>query len=143
MAPARRSTTVDGTEYSTCTAASAEPGRTCPSGDRRSAVPTGPSGAPFAQPTEDAISWRGLGIARPALWRFTNSGTESTMEPSISRAITGRDLIIKVEAATTATTTRCKVGHAEDEIGPADRPVGAPQHGHPGDRPSLTKIASQ
>ena len=62
------------------------------------------------------------------LWRFTNSGTESTMDAvHLMRAITGRDLIIKVEG--------CYHGHHDsvqvsvtpeaDVIGPADRPVGA------------------
>ncbi|MFZ2056832.1 MAG: aspartate aminotransferase family protein [Acidimicrobiales bacterium] len=105
-------------------------------------------GTHFAQPTEDAIivaedlSNR-FGLP---LWRFTNSGTESTMDAvHLMRAITGRDLIIKVEG--------CYHGHHDsvqvsvtpeaDEIGPADRPVGAPAStGIPETVLSLTKIAS-
>ncbi len=105
-------------------------------------------GTHFAQPTEDAIivaeelrSRFGL-----PLWRFTNSGTEATMDAvHLMRAITGRDLIIKVEG--------CYHGHHDsvqvsvtpeaDDIGPADRPVGAPAStGIPEAILALTKIAS-
>ena len=57
-------------------------------------------GTHFAQPTEDAIVVaeelaRRFGLP---LWRFGNSGTEATMDAvHLMRAITGRDLIIKVE----------------------------------------------
>ncbi|MGO9335399.1 MAG: aspartate aminotransferase family protein [Acidimicrobiales bacterium] len=105
-------------------------------------------GTHFAQPTEDAIIVaedlsKRFGLP---LWRFTNSGTESTMDAvHLMRAITGRDLIIKVEG--------CYHGHHDsvqvsvtpeaDEIGPADRPVGAPAStGIPEAVLSLTKIAS-
>jgi glutamate-1-semialdehyde 2,1-aminomutase len=57
-------------------------------------------GTHFAQPTRDALA-----VARELsrrfelpLWRFGNSGTEATMDAvHLMRAITGRDLIIKVE----------------------------------------------
>jgi len=105
-------------------------------------------GTHFAQPTEDAIivaEELGNRWSLP-LWRFTNSGTESTMDAvHLMRAITGRDLIIKVEG--------CYHGHHDsvqlsvtpeaDEIGPADRPVGAPAStGIPESILALTKIAS-
>ena len=105
-------------------------------------------GTHFAQPTEDAIVVAedlGNRFGLP-LWRFTNSGTESTMDAvHLMRAITGRDLIIKVEG--------CYHGHHDsvqvsvtpeaDEIGPADRPVGAPAStGIPEAVLSLTNIAS-
>ena len=59
-------------------------------------------GTHFAQPTEDSIV-----VAQELahrfglpLWRFNNSGTESTMDAiHLMRAITGRDLIIKVEGS--------------------------------------------
>jgi glutamate-1-semialdehyde 2,1-aminomutase len=57
-------------------------------------------GTHFAQPTEDAIVVaeelsRRFGLP---LWRFANTGTEATMEAvHLMRAITGRDLIVKVE----------------------------------------------
>jgi glutamate-1-semialdehyde 2,1-aminomutase len=105
-------------------------------------------GTHFAQPTEDAIivaEELGNRFGLP-LWRFTNSGTESTMDAvHLMRAITGRDLIIKVEG--------CYHGHHDsvqisvtpeaDDIGPAERPVGAPAStGIPEAILSLTKIAS-
>ena len=57
-------------------------------------------GTHFAQPTPAAILvaeelTRRFGLP---LWRFANSGTEATMDAvHLMRAITGRDLIIKVE----------------------------------------------
>jgi len=105
-------------------------------------------GTHFAQPTEDAIivaEELGNRFGLP-LWRFTNSGTEATMDAvHLMRAITGRDLIIKVEG--------CYHGHHDsvqisvtpeaDDIGPAERPVGAPAStGIPEAILSLTKIAS-
>ena len=86
-------------------------------------------GTHFAQPTEDAI-WvaaeLGSRFGLP-LWRFGNSGTEATMDAvHLMRAITGRDLIIKVEG--------CYHGHHDsvqvsvlpdaDEIGPREHPTG-------------------
>jgi glutamate-1-semialdehyde 2,1-aminomutase len=59
-----------------------------------------PRGTHFAQPTEDAIVVarelaRRFGLP---LWRFSNSGTEATMDAvHLMRAITGRDLIVKME----------------------------------------------
>ena len=70
------------------------------------------------------------------LWRFANSGTEATMDAvHLMRAITGRDLIIKVEG--------CYHGHHDsvqvsvtpepDEVGPAGQARAGPgQHRHPG-----------
>ena len=86
-------------------------------------------GTHFAQPTEDAI-WIAAELSRRfglPLWRFANSGTEATMDAvHLARAVTGRDLIIKVEG--------CYHGHhdsvqvsvlpEEDEIGPRERPTG-------------------
>ncbi len=57
-------------------------------------------GTHFAQPTRTAIAVaeelsRRFGLPQ---WRFANSGTEATMDAvHLMRAITGRDLIIKVE----------------------------------------------
>jgi glutamate-1-semialdehyde 2,1-aminomutase len=89
-------------------------------------------GTHFAQPTRAAIAVaeelsRRFGLPQ---WRFANSGTEATMDAvHLMRAITGRDLIIKVEG--------CYHGHHDSvqvsvcpeddsEIGPADRPTGVP-----------------
>ncbi len=88
-------------------------------------------GTHFAQPTEDAIVV-GEELARRfglPLWRFCNSGTEATMDAiHLMRAITGRDLIIKIEG--------CYHGHHDsvqvsvtpepEDIGPAEHPIGAP-----------------
>jgi glutamate-1-semialdehyde 2,1-aminomutase len=90
-------------------------------------------GTHFAQPTETALAAaaelsRRFGLPQ---WRFANSGTEATMDAvHLMRAITGRDLIIKVEG--------CYHGHhdsvqvsicpdeSEDDLGPAGRPHGVP-----------------
>src|SRR3954454_10265421 len=86
-------------------------------------------GTHFAQPTEDAI-WVAEELKRRfglPLWRFANSGTEATMDAiHLMRALTGRDLIIKVEG--------CYHGHHDsvqvsvlpepEEIGPREHPTG-------------------
>jgi glutamate-1-semialdehyde 2,1-aminomutase len=85
-------------------------------------------GTHFAQPTPAAIRvaeelTRRFGLP---VWRFANSGTEATMDAvHLMRAITGRDLIIKVEG--------CYHGHHDsvqvsvcpeaDEVGPAHKPA--------------------
>ncbi|SHM87486.1 aspartate aminotransferase family protein [Cryptosporangium aurantiacum] len=85
-------------------------------------------GTHFAQPTEDAIvvaEELARRFGQP-LWRFANSGTEATMDAvHLMRAVTGRDLILKVEG--------CYHGHHDsvqvsvlpdaDEVGPAGRPA--------------------
>jgi glutamate-1-semialdehyde 2,1-aminomutase len=88
-------------------------------------------GTHYAQPTRDALA-----VARQLterfglpLWRFANSGTEATMDAvHLMRAITERDLIIKVEG--------CYHGHHDsvqvsvypepEEMGERDRPASAP-----------------
>ncbi|MCW2559247.1 MAG: glutamate-semialdehyde -aminomutase [Mycobacterium sp.] len=88
-------------------------------------------GTHFAQPTEDAI-WIAGELSRRfdlPLWRFANSGTEATMDAvHLARALTGRDLIIKVEG--------CYHGHHDsvqvsvlpeaDEVGPRSHPTPVP-----------------
>ena len=88
-------------------------------------------GTHFAQPTGDAI-WIAAELASRfdlPLWRFANSGTEATMDAvHLARALTGRDLIIKVEG--------CYHGHHDsvqvsvlpeaDEVGPRDHPTRVP-----------------
>jgi glutamate-1-semialdehyde 2,1-aminomutase len=90
-------------------------------------------GTHFAQPTKSALAaatelGRRFGLPQ---WRFCNSGTEATMDAvHLMRAVTSRDLIIKVEG--------CYHGHHdsvqvsvcpdadENDLGPADRPNGVP-----------------
>ena len=86
-----------------------------------------PRGTHFAQPTEDAIIVAGELVRRFGLplWRFSNSGTEATMDAvHLMRAITGRDLIVKVEGCYHGhhDSVMVSVSNGEDEIGPADRP---------------------
>jgi glutamate-1-semialdehyde 2,1-aminomutase len=84
-------------------------------------------GTHFAQPTEDAIlvaEELGRRFGLP-LWRFTNSGTESTMDAvHLMRAITGRDLIVKVEGCYHGhhDSVQVSVQPDEQDAGPADRP---------------------
>ena len=105
-------------------------------------------GTHFAQPTQNAMVVaeelaRRFGLP---LWRFANSGTEATMDAvHLMRAITGRDLIIKVEG--------CYHGHHDsvqvsvtpepEEAGPAGKPAQAPAStGIPDAIVKLTLVAS-
>jgi glutamate-1-semialdehyde 2,1-aminomutase len=86
-------------------------------------------GSHFAQPTADALAVaeelaRRFGLP---LWRFANSGTETTMDAvHLMRAATGRDLIIKVEGCYHGHHDSVQVSVAPDAelVGPADRPTG-------------------
>jgi glutamate-1-semialdehyde 2,1-aminomutase len=88
-------------------------------------------GTHFAQPTEDALFVaeelaRRFGLP---LWRFTNSGTEATMDAvHLMRAITGRDLIIKVEGCYHGhhDSVQVSVQPDEEDIGPPERPNQVP-----------------
>jgi len=88
-------------------------------------------GTHFAQPTRSAVAVGEQLASRFGLplWRFANSGTEATMDAiHLMRAITGRDLIIKVEG--------CYHGHHDsvqvsvtpeaEDAGPADDPAQVP-----------------
>jgi glutamate-1-semialdehyde 2,1-aminomutase len=59
-------------------------------------------GSHFAAPTEGSIVVAEELVRRFGLpqWRFTNSGTESTMDAiHLARAATGRDLVLKIEGS--------------------------------------------
>jgi glutamate-1-semialdehyde 2,1-aminomutase len=90
-------------------------------------------GTHFAQPTEAAIAVATELSARFGLpqWRFGNSGTEATMDAvHLMRAITGRDLIIKVEGCYHGHHDSVQVSVCPDEdgadIGSAARPNSVP-----------------
>jgi glutamate-1-semialdehyde 2,1-aminomutase len=88
-------------------------------------------GTHFAQPTPDAIAVAENLANRFGLpcWRFANSGTEATMDAvHLMRAITGRDMIIKIEGCYHGhhDSVQVSVAPEPEEAGPADRPAQAP-----------------
>jgi glutamate-1-semialdehyde 2,1-aminomutase len=88
-------------------------------------------GTHFAQPTEDAVVVAGELAARfrQPLWRFANTGTEATMDAvHLMRAITGRDLIIKVQGCYHGHHDSVQVAVAPDaeEAGPEGKPAQTP-----------------
>jgi glutamate-1-semialdehyde 2,1-aminomutase len=104
-------------------------------------------GTHFAQPTEDALTVADELARRfgQPLWRFANSGTEATMDAvHLMRAITGRDLIIKVEGCYHGhhDSVQVSVGPAADEAGPEGKPAQVPSStGIPGPFIRLTLVA--
>jgi glutamate-1-semialdehyde 2,1-aminomutase len=105
-------------------------------------------GTHFAQPTPDSVVVAGELAARfgQPLWRFANSGTEATMEAiHLMRAITGRDLIIKVEGCYHGHHDSVQVSVAPEagEAGPEGKPAQVPSStGIPGPFIKLTLVAS-
>ena len=93
-------------------------------------------GTHFAQPTPDSIVVaeelsRRFGLPQ---WRFCNSGTEATMDAvHLMRAITGRDLIIKVEGSYNGhhDAVAISIFRSAQELGPADKPWRTPGAGIP------------
>src|SRR6266567_5111100 len=105
-------------------------------------------GTHFAQPTRNAIL-AAEELARrfgQPLWRFANSGTEATMDAvHLMRAITGRDLIIKIEGGYHGhhDSVQVSVAPEADEAGPEGKPAQAPAStGIPGPFIRLTLVAS-
>ena len=93
-------------------------------------------GTHFAQPVEDAIVVAEALAARFGLpqWRFNNSGTESTMDAiHLMRAITGRDLIIKVEGTYHGhhDLVHVSLWRSIDDLGPVGDPSRVPGPGIP------------
>jgi glutamate-1-semialdehyde 2,1-aminomutase len=83
-------------------------------------------GTHFAQPTPDVVVVAEE-LSRRYLqpqWRFSNSGTEATMDAiHLMRAITGRDLIIKFEGAYHGHHDAVMVSTSnEEDLGPEHRP---------------------
>jgi glutamate-1-semialdehyde 2,1-aminomutase len=89
-------------------------------------------GSHFAQPVaDDAIVARELArrFGLPQ-WRFTNSGTESTLDTvRIARGFTGRERLIKIEASYHGhhDSVMVSVEPPPDLMGPADDPASVPQ----------------
>src|SRR6267142_2025913 len=89
-------------------------------------------GSHFAQPVENSII-----VARELArrfhqpkWRFTNSGTESTLDAvRIARGFTGRERLIKIEASYHGhhDALMVSVEPPPDRMGPADQPASVPQ----------------
>jgi glutamate-1-semialdehyde 2,1-aminomutase len=94
-------------------------------------------GSHFAAPTEGSIIVaeelkRRFGLPQ---WRFTNSGTESTMDAiHLARAATGRDLVLKIEGSyhghhdAVMVSVRPRLDQLGERGVPASVPFGA---GHP------------
>ncbi len=91
-------------------------------------------GTHFAAPTEDAVVV-GEELARRfrmPKWRYTNSGSESTMDAiRIARALTGRHTVLKIFGSYHGhhDTVMVSIGVAYDEIGPHDAPNSLPYGG--------------
>jgi glutamate-1-semialdehyde 2,1-aminomutase len=85
-------------------------------------------GTHFAAPTEDAVIV-GEELARRfrlPKWRYTNSGSESTMDAiRIARALTGRDTIMKIFGSYHGhhDAVMVSIGVEYDRIGPREHPA--------------------
>jgi glutamate-1-semialdehyde 2,1-aminomutase len=89
-------------------------------------------GSHFAQPTKDLDVVGENLVARFGLplWRFCNSGTEATLEACrLMRAVSGRDLLLKVEASYHGHHDSLMFSVIPDPelIGPREHPVTLPQ----------------
>ncbi len=89
------------------------------------------NGTHFAQPTPDAVAVAVELTSRFGLprWRFANSGTEATMDAvHLMRAITGRELIIKIEGCYHGHHDSVQVSVAPElaDAGPESKPSSAP-----------------
>ena len=102
-------------------------------------------GTHFAQPTDDAIVVAEALASRFGLplWRFTNSGTEATMDAvHLMRAITGRPLIVKIEGSYHGhhDATMVSIFRSEGQLGPVDDPHRVPGSGVPQAMADLVRI---
>jgi len=103
-------------------------------------------GSHFAQPVaDDIVVAKELSRRfKQPKWRFTNSGTESTLDAvRIARGFTGRDRLVKIEASYHGhhDALMVSVEPPPDRMGPADRPASFPQsEGIPGAIVELTTV---
>jgi glutamate-1-semialdehyde 2,1-aminomutase len=103
-------------------------------------------GSHFAQPVaDDIVVARELARRfRQPKWRFTNSGTESTLDAvRIARGFTGRDRLLKIEASYHGhhDALMVSVEPPPDHMGPADHPASfAQSEGIPGAVVELTTV---
>ena len=103
-------------------------------------------GTHFAQPTPDSIVVAENLAERFGLplWRFGNSGTESTMDAiHLMRAATGRSKIVKIEGSYHGhhDSVQVSVYQEGDELGPNERPFSAPaSSGIPLEFTELTRV---
>jgi glutamate-1-semialdehyde 2,1-aminomutase len=103
------------------------------------------NGTHFAQPTPDSIAVATMLAERfdLPLWRFANSGTETTMDAiHLMRAITGRDLVVKVEGSYHGHHDLVNVSlwKTSGELGPVDDPYRDPGPGIPQAIADLVRI---
>src|SRR4051794_12877219 len=102
-------------------------------------------GTHFAAPTEGSITvaeeLRRWGLPQ---WRFTNSGTESTMDAvHLARGATGREIIVKIEGSYHGhhDAVMISVKPPADEMGVRERPNSVPYGlGYPAKTPELTRV---
>lgn len=102
-------------------------------------------GTHFAQPTEDAIVVAEALAERFGLplWRFTNSGSEATMDAiHLMRAVTGRRLIVKIEGSYHGHHDAVMVSsfRSVDQLGPVEEPNRVPGPGVPQAMADLVRI---
>jgi glutamate-1-semialdehyde 2,1-aminomutase len=103
-------------------------------------------GTHFAAPTEGSVIVaeelrRRWGLPQ---WRFTNSGTESTMDAvHLARGFTGRELIVKIEGTYHGhhDAVMISVKPPADQMGLRERPASIPYGlGYPANTPELTRV---
>src|SRR5215208_4783229 len=104
------------------------------------------AGSHFAAPTEGSIVVaeelrRRWGLPH---WRFTNSGTESTMDAvHLARGATGRDTIVKIEGTYHGhhDAVMISVKPPADQMGPREAPVSVAYGlGYPSTAPAQTRV---
>src|SRR5688572_26481475 len=104
------------------------------------------AGTHFAAPTEGAIVVAEELCRRWGLphWRFTNSGTESTMDAvHLARGHTGRDVIVKIEGSYHGhhDAVMVSVKPPADQMGDRSRPASVPYgEGYPEALTDLTRV---